>query len=363
MDAIRRHFGIKKVGHCGTLDPNATGLLIIVLGRGTKLSERLMSDELLRDEQRGRGQDAQVGFGREGMLAAGAEHLALEQGGVDRERRRRDRGDAWPAGQRLGREQRDGKQEQHRDAVWIEKDAEGQRGDTPVEHEQGQRRGQGERNCRAPGPRSEHEDCCGRAQHEGRVVQHARNRAEGSGLAQESPRPGDPFGRERRAEPREVRCAEERCGARRGEQRGDAAPKLGAEQQCGAQDGQSGAMTLTGWVRRAPAEKSAQAAASRQLLDRSTSAAAANAGSAKAIPSAFGAPPQVQKYRGDRAARTAATPTARPAAAPPFQRDTAAAKPTRTSAYDRACPTSPASRQPSPPSRAISAVVVGCPTG
>src|SRR5215472_8452326 len=45
VDAIRRKFGIKKVGHCGTLDPNATGLLIIVLGRGTKLSERLMSDD------------------------------------------------------------------------------------------------------------------------------------------------------------------------------------------------------------------------------------------------------------------------------------------------------------------------------
>jgi len=45
VDAIRRQFGIKKVGHCGTLDPNATGLLIIVLGRGTKLSERLMGDD------------------------------------------------------------------------------------------------------------------------------------------------------------------------------------------------------------------------------------------------------------------------------------------------------------------------------
>jgi tRNA pseudouridine55 synthase len=45
VDVIRRHFGIKKVGHCGTLDPNATGLLIIVLGRGTKLSERMMSDD------------------------------------------------------------------------------------------------------------------------------------------------------------------------------------------------------------------------------------------------------------------------------------------------------------------------------
>ena len=45
VDAIRRKFAIKKVGHCGTLDPNATGLLIIVLGRGTKLSEKLMGDD------------------------------------------------------------------------------------------------------------------------------------------------------------------------------------------------------------------------------------------------------------------------------------------------------------------------------
>lgn len=43
VDAIRRRFNVRKVGHCGTLDPNADGLLIIVLGRGTKLSERLMS--------------------------------------------------------------------------------------------------------------------------------------------------------------------------------------------------------------------------------------------------------------------------------------------------------------------------------
>src|SRR5438105_11587228 len=45
VNEIRRAFGIKKVGHAGTLDPNATGLLIILLGRGTKLSEKLMSDD------------------------------------------------------------------------------------------------------------------------------------------------------------------------------------------------------------------------------------------------------------------------------------------------------------------------------
>ena len=45
VEGVRRHFGIKKVGHCGTLDPNATGLLILVLGRATKLSDRLMAED------------------------------------------------------------------------------------------------------------------------------------------------------------------------------------------------------------------------------------------------------------------------------------------------------------------------------
>ena len=43
--AIRRKFQFDKVGHAGTLDPGATGLLIILLGRGTKLSEKLMSSD------------------------------------------------------------------------------------------------------------------------------------------------------------------------------------------------------------------------------------------------------------------------------------------------------------------------------
>lgn len=43
VDRIRRRFNLAKVGHAGTLDPNATGLLVILLGRGTKLSEKLMS--------------------------------------------------------------------------------------------------------------------------------------------------------------------------------------------------------------------------------------------------------------------------------------------------------------------------------
>lgn len=42
---VRRTLDTKKVGHCGTLDPLATGLLIIVLGRGTKIQDLLMSED------------------------------------------------------------------------------------------------------------------------------------------------------------------------------------------------------------------------------------------------------------------------------------------------------------------------------
>ncbi len=45
VDRVRRRFGIRKVGHCGTLDPNATGLLVLVLGAATRLSEKLMGSD------------------------------------------------------------------------------------------------------------------------------------------------------------------------------------------------------------------------------------------------------------------------------------------------------------------------------
>src|ERR1043165_2088217 len=43
--SIRRRFQLEKVGHAGTLDPNATGLLILLLGKATKLSEKLMGSD------------------------------------------------------------------------------------------------------------------------------------------------------------------------------------------------------------------------------------------------------------------------------------------------------------------------------
>ncbi len=41
VDCIRRASGQRRVGHTGTLDPGATGLLILCLGQATRLSEHL----------------------------------------------------------------------------------------------------------------------------------------------------------------------------------------------------------------------------------------------------------------------------------------------------------------------------------
>lgn len=40
---VRRILKIQKVGHAGTLDPEASGVLLVCMGRGTKLVEHLMN--------------------------------------------------------------------------------------------------------------------------------------------------------------------------------------------------------------------------------------------------------------------------------------------------------------------------------
>lgn len=42
VSRVRRVFGIKKVGHAGTLDPLATGVLVVCVGPATRLSEYVM---------------------------------------------------------------------------------------------------------------------------------------------------------------------------------------------------------------------------------------------------------------------------------------------------------------------------------
>ncbi len=45
VNIMRRMYNTKKVGHTGTLDPMATGVLVILIGRAAKAAEYLVSDE------------------------------------------------------------------------------------------------------------------------------------------------------------------------------------------------------------------------------------------------------------------------------------------------------------------------------
>ncbi|MFW6155893.1 MAG: pseudouridine synthase, partial [Armatimonadota bacterium] len=42
VDGVRRVTRMRKVGHTGTLDPAAAGVMILMLGGATRLSEYLM---------------------------------------------------------------------------------------------------------------------------------------------------------------------------------------------------------------------------------------------------------------------------------------------------------------------------------
>lgn len=43
VQQVRRRLGQRKIGHCGTLDPSATGLLVLTLGRATRLTRFLIN--------------------------------------------------------------------------------------------------------------------------------------------------------------------------------------------------------------------------------------------------------------------------------------------------------------------------------
>ncbi len=45
VKVVRRKLKPKKIGHCGTLDPMATGVLVLVMNKATKLSAELSADE------------------------------------------------------------------------------------------------------------------------------------------------------------------------------------------------------------------------------------------------------------------------------------------------------------------------------
>jgi tRNA pseudouridine55 synthase len=43
VDSVRRTFNMRRVGHAGTLDPMATGVLVILLGGSTKLFDKFVA--------------------------------------------------------------------------------------------------------------------------------------------------------------------------------------------------------------------------------------------------------------------------------------------------------------------------------
>ena len=44
VNRVRRLYGTKRVGHAGTLDPMATGVLVVLVGRAAKACEYISSD-------------------------------------------------------------------------------------------------------------------------------------------------------------------------------------------------------------------------------------------------------------------------------------------------------------------------------
>ena len=49
VNFVRSRFNVPKVGHCGTLDPAATGLLVLVLGSFTRVSDRFSGEQKVYD--------------------------------------------------------------------------------------------------------------------------------------------------------------------------------------------------------------------------------------------------------------------------------------------------------------------------
>ena len=71
VNEIRRRFGTRRVGHAGTLDPAATGLLIVAIGPATRFLQYLPLEP--------KEYDAEVTFGRETTTQDGEGEVVAEK--------------------------------------------------------------------------------------------------------------------------------------------------------------------------------------------------------------------------------------------------------------------------------------------
>lgn len=81
---VRRAAGQKSVGHAGTLDPMATGVLVVLLGEATKLTPWVTADDKTYacTLQLGTATDSGDADGRISITAATSEDLARGLAGV-----------------------------------------------------------------------------------------------------------------------------------------------------------------------------------------------------------------------------------------------------------------------------------------
>lgn len=79
LEMIKRRLGQKKIGHAGTLDPMATGVLLVLLGRATKIAPYLLDGEKVYSGVMRLGVTTDT-YDAEGAVVAEApwEHLAAE---------------------------------------------------------------------------------------------------------------------------------------------------------------------------------------------------------------------------------------------------------------------------------------------
>jgi tRNA pseudouridine55 synthase len=75
---LRHRLGIRKIGHAGTLDPMATGLLILLIGNGTKVSQYITNQDKAYAGKLRLGQETDS-YDREGVIRATREIQVSEK--------------------------------------------------------------------------------------------------------------------------------------------------------------------------------------------------------------------------------------------------------------------------------------------
>jgi tRNA pseudouridine55 synthase len=83
VDRVRRIFKLKKVGHAGTLDPMATGVLIILVGSATKWSDQLLIQDKTYQAEVTFGQATDTGDA-EGIILHEQSTQMVTQDAIDR---------------------------------------------------------------------------------------------------------------------------------------------------------------------------------------------------------------------------------------------------------------------------------------